>query len=197
MESFNHWLFLLINPSHQPSPALLELAKLCAELPVFLIPLCLALLWMRDKHSKTVAFNAGLTTVLALAVNYAISLVWYHNRPFVDHLGIKLISHASDSSFPSDHITLFASVAFYLCFEKSLRKLGLVLLALSLSTGWARVFVGVHYPFDILGGYLISALTALLFKQYLAAQFAGLVNLMMELSGHIAGWLVRMKKSAL
>ncbi len=195
MENFNHWLFLVINPAHQPGPAMLDIAKFAAELPVILIPLCLGLLWIRDTNGKTVAFNAGLNTVLALLLNCIIPLIWYHNRPFVDHLGLQLIPHTVDSSFPSDHITLFASVGFYLFYEKSYRKVGIVLLALSLATGWARVFVGVHYPLDILGAYLITAIMSWLFHNYLSSLFSPLVSLMLRISEHFCGYLTRMKKS--
>ncbi len=193
LETFNHWLFLLLNSSSYPETLSLMVVKFFAELPIFLIPLCLLALWFRDRHARSVALNAGVTTTLALLVNYVISLIWFHNRPFVDHIGLTLIDHAADSSFPSDHITLFASVGFYLFYEKSFRKLGTALLALSLTTGWARIFVGVHYPIDILGAYTIVGILSLIYHRYLCGLFLPIILVILDISDYILGRLSRLK----
>ncbi|MBY8126173.1 undecaprenyl-diphosphatase [Vibrio fluvialis] len=197
IETFNHWLFLLINSSSYPETVSLIIVKFFAELPMFLISLCLLTLWFRDRCARSVALNAGVTATLALLVNYIISLIWFHNRPFVDHIGLTLINHAADSSFPSDHITLFASVGFYLFYEKSFRKLGVALLALSLTTGWARIFVGVHYPIDILGAYAISGILSLIYHRYLCGLFSSIINVMLYISDYILVRLSRLKISFL
>jgi membrane-associated phospholipid phosphatase len=46
-----------------------------------------------------------------LAINQAIGLVWQHPRPFMAGIGHAWISHATDSSFPSDHTTVSFGVA--------------------------------------------------------------------------------------
>jgi undecaprenyl-diphosphatase len=51
-----------------------------------------------------------------------------------------------------------------LCFlwQPTLRSIGWLLAALALLTGWARVYVGFHFPFDIAGGLLLGAVLATL-----------------------------------
>ncbi len=195
LDTFNHWLFLLINPAHQPETILLNIAKFFAELPIVLIPLCLIALWIKGQKARIVALNAGLITTLALLVNYLISLIWFHNRPFADHIGTTLIHHAADSSFPSDHITLFASVGFYLFYEKSYQKLGAALLLLSLMTGWARVFVGVHYPLDIMGAYILTGILTLIYHLYLVTLFSPCTKVMLYMSDQMISYLNRTKKA--
>ena len=168
MEPLNQSLFLLINASHQPNVALLGLTKFLAQVPVFFALLCLVLMWLKDNLSKSVVLNAIYVTSFALLVNFVISLMWQHNRPFVDHIGLTFIRHTPDSSFPSDHVTFLACIAFCLSLDKHYHSLGICLLGLSLATAWARVFSGVHYPFDVLGAYALSALWCGLFEYYCA-----------------------------
>lgn len=128
---------------------------------------------------------------LALALNVALGSLIYEPRPFVSHPGVVhlLISHAADASFPSDHTAVASAIAstLVLCVplsarvwlrhlkgaSPSLRAAGLrllvvaVLLALVavgavITIGLARVYVGVHYPADIVGGAACGLLAAVL-----------------------------------
>lgn len=175
MEIFNHWLFLLINASQQPSNLMLTSITILAETPLIVTPFILLIMWITNRNNKAIAFNAGLNAVFVLTCNFIISLIWFHNRPFIDHIGITLVQHTADSSFPSDHVTLIASVGIFLYLQETYRKLGIFLLALSLATGWARIFIGVHYPLDILGSYLLSAPLSWIFYKYLSPLFSPLV----------------------
>ena len=65
-------------------------------------------------------------------------------------LGHTWLTHTADSSFPSDHMTVFVGVGISLLFgHKALQ--GAVTLAASLCVAWARVFLGLHFPLDMLG----------------------------------------------
>uniref|UniRef100_UPI003FD7AA7F phosphatase PAP2 family protein n=2 Tax=unclassified Pseudomonas TaxID=196821 RepID=UPI003FD7AA7F len=50
----------------------------------------------------------------------------------------------------------------------SLRELGVLMLLLGMSVGWARIYLGVHFPFDIAGSLLISLISAWLVPQVLS-----------------------------
>ncbi|RBL67706.1 phosphatase PAP2 family protein, partial [Pseudomonas sp. MWU13-2625] len=69
----------------------------------------------------------------------------------------------------SDHASGMFAMAFALILA-SLRKTGLVMLGLAILVSWARVYLGVHFPFDILGGCLVGGLSAWLVRQGLAWQ---------------------------
>lgn len=168
MEPLNQSLFLLINASHQPNIAVLGVTKFLAEVPVYFALLCLMIVWLKDRVSKGVVLNSMYVATFALSMNFVISLLWPHNRPFVDHIGMTFIRHSPDASFPSDHITFLASVAFCLYLNRHYRCLGACLLGLSITSAWARVFSGVHYPFDLLAAYVLSALWSVLFMHYCA-----------------------------
>lgn len=112
-------------------------------------------------RSKLAAASAGISAVVALLVNAVLGHLWYHARPFADHpkQTVLLVHHGADNSFPSDHASVAFAVAFaVLVFH---RRLGIVLLAVAVGVGLDRIFVGVHYPIDVLTSVLVGLGAAL------------------------------------
>lgn len=104
---------------------------------------------------------AGLAAPIALVLNVPIRGLVERPRPFVDHRGLEvLIEGKTDFSFASDHATLVAAVAVGLFLIS--RRLGAVALGIALVQGFARVYMGVHYPTDVIGGFALGTATALL-----------------------------------
>ena len=91
-----------------------------------------------------------LTYILAKIAGYII----HDSRPFVVEHIKPLIAHAADNGFPSDH-TLLTSVIASVIFAYN-KKLGMVLFAISIAIGSARVLAGIHHPLDIVGAMVIS-----------------------------------------
>ena len=85
---------------------------------------------------------------------------FYHRpRPFLSYGFESLISHDITASFPSGHVSFFFALA--ICVFLLNRKLGHWFLGGSILIGLSRIFVGVHYPFDILAGIIIGVLSVL------------------------------------
>jgi undecaprenyl-diphosphatase len=108
---------------------------------------------------------------VAIGVNYVISSLWYRPRPFVlyPHLVHLLVQPAPDASFPSDHAAVAAAAAFALRGQnRLLQAVFWVLTALILL---ARVFVGVHWPTDVLGGAAVGFVSS-----SLVLAFAGVLR---------------------
>lgn len=167
MEELNRSLFLAINASADASAPMRSLAMFLAQWLIYCVPLLLAGLWLRGtRRQRAVALTATLSIVFALGCNLLISSLWFHPRPFMLGLGQNFLAHAAESSFPSDHATVMFALAFGLILA-SLRKLGLLVLLLGALVGWARVYLGVHFPFDIAGSFLVSLISAWLVKQVL------------------------------
>lgn len=104
----------------------------------------------------------------ALLVNQVIIRIWERPRPFVAHPHAVhvLVSRSADASFPSDHAA--AAIAIAVAVLLLHRRLGLVVLAVALLVGYARVYVGAHYPGDVLGGAAIGLVAALVLWRPLA-----------------------------
>lgn len=168
MEELNRSLFLAINASAEASLPMRELAIFLAQWVVLCVPLLLLVLWVfGERRQKMIVLLATSSIAVALACNLAIRGLWFHPRPFMLELGQNFLAHAPGASFPSDHASGMFAMAFALILA-SLRKTGLVMLALAVLVSWARVYLGVHFPFDILGGCLVGLFSAWLVRLGLA-----------------------------
>ncbi|MFM0220296.1 MULTISPECIES: phosphatase PAP2 family protein [Paraburkholderia] len=65
------------------------------------------------------------------------------------------MQHARDSSFPSDHVTIIWCIALTLLSGQA-RRFGLLTLLGGLAVAWARVFVGLHFPLDMVGAVAVA-----------------------------------------
>lgn len=99
---------------------------------------------------------------------FSIHLLYNEPRPYVTYNFTPLIKHTPDAAFPSGHTTIMATAAWAFTFYKS--KYAPLFLFLMLWVGVGRIFVGVHYPLDIVGGIITGLLAvslAWLLKQRL------------------------------
>ncbi|TQK45512.1 undecaprenyl-diphosphatase [Streptomyces sp. SLBN-118] len=118
---------------------------------------------------------APLAAGIALLINIPIRGFVERPRPFRDHQGIEvLVSGKSDYSFVSDHATLAMAIAAGLFVAH--RKFGLAAIGLSLAEGFCRVFLGVHYPTDVVGGFALGTAVALLLAPLALAMLTPVVS---------------------
>lgn len=161
MEQWNITQFLWMNAGDHPDSLTVLLAAIFADYAIFLVPLMLVIGWLSgDAPRRTLMLEATAGGLFALLINQLIGMVWQHPRPFMIGMGHTLIPHVADSSFPSDHLTLLLAVAF--CFVIRARWLvcGVVLLALSLPMAWSRIYLGVHFPLDMVGAAFVGFISA-------------------------------------
>ncbi|WP_221348346.1 phosphatase PAP2 family protein [Streptomyces beigongshangae] len=136
---------------------------------------------------------APLAAAVAVLVNVPIRGFVERPRPFVDHEGLEvLIGGKSDYSFVSDHSTLMMAMAVGLFLAN--RKLGLVGIGLALLGGFCRVYMGVHYPTDVVGGFALGTAVVLLLSPLAVALLSPVVRAV-ERSPRV-GWLVRADRAA-
>lgn len=158
IEGWNERLFVLLNGDGTSAHASLLLAGILADWGPIIAALALVFLWVRRGASTRVALlDATATALLGLIVAQVITLLWYHPRPFEMGLGHQFMPHSPEASFPSDHATLLFGLALPLLAAQVTRTWGWAFLALACATAWARVYLGVHFPFDMLGGLVLAA----------------------------------------
>ncbi|WP_321797815.1 phosphatase PAP2 family protein [Caballeronia sp. J97] len=156
LETLNHAWFLSINATPDTPRWQIDVAVAIANDVLYLIPALLALLWLfGGRNQRSAAVRACCVAFLALGLNQLIGMVWMHPRPFMIGLGHTFIEHAPDSSFPSDHATLFASVALTFLMA-GLWRCGLLVTVAGVAIAWARVRIGVHFPLDMAGAVGVS-----------------------------------------
>ena len=196
MEDLNHALFLWLNAPEHPSTLLLAIATFFAEYAIWALPVIIGFSWLRgSEHTRKVLLEATASGLAGLLINQLIGLVWQHPRPFMIGLGHTLIPHAADSSFPSDHLTLLWAVAFSFLMHRSPRLAGIAFALLGLPVAWARIYLGVHFPLDMVGAALVAVLSAwLAFREvciYLPATYSLALRVHRILFGKLIqiGWV--------
>ncbi|MCD6494670.1 undecaprenyl-diphosphatase [Candidatus Bipolaricaulota bacterium] len=158
----NERLFLAINGLSHHSAFLDALMVFCAQYIPFILIAFLAYLWILGKSAgRRAAFRAGLSGGTALVLARIVGVFHYQALPSVLGLGRPLILHTSNNSFPSDHASFAFGIAMSLLFSGSTSIWPQAVL-LAVLVSFARVFVGVHFPLDVLVGAVVGTSASLL-----------------------------------
>jgi len=149
-------LFLLLNAGATPSAPVEWLAIVAAKFVIVAIPLYLAALWIDGRRrNRLTAIALVLAFAIALVLSTLIGMVVFRPRPFMIGLGHALVQHRPNSSFPSNHGLAFAVWAAVL-FMLRRRAMAWLAVALGVLVAWSRIYVGIHYPLDMIGAAIIA-----------------------------------------
>ncbi|GGQ06368.1 phosphatase PAP2 family protein [Streptomyces roseolilacinus] len=136
---------------------------------------------------------APLAAAIAVLVNVPIRGFVERPRPFRDHDGLEvLVEGKTDFSFVSDHSTMAMAIAVGLFIAH--KRFGLAAIVLALAEGFCRVYMGVHYPTDVVGGFALGTAAALLLAPVALALLTPLASAVAR--SPRAGWLVRSRKAS-
>jgi undecaprenyl-diphosphatase len=157
MLTINNHLFLLLNARADASLAVVSVAELVASKLIDLVPLLLVALWVWGNPARRAGLAASsIAAALALGANQIVGLFWYEPRPFMIGLGRTLMTHVPENSFPSDHTTFILTVGFALIATRAAPTWGKVVSVSGVLVAWARIYLGLHFPFDMLASALIA-----------------------------------------
>lgn len=132
-------------------------------LAVFAVLLVLGWGFARSRGDRAVAAAiwAGAATLLGVALNQPLVNFFRESRPYTDlPRAFVLAQRSSDFSFPSDHAVMAGAAATGLWLVS--RKLGALATTAALLLAFARVYIGAHYPHDVVAGLGFGAAVALL-----------------------------------
>lgn len=137
-------------------------------LPLMFVAVVAGSYFMRRRDHVSaweISVHALLSAGLGFVIREMIGAIYFRQRPFVTHSFEPLISLSwMDASFPSGHATAaFALAATVMRYD---RLWGGVLIAFALLVSWGRVFVGVHYPLDVVAGAILGIMSAYAIKVF-------------------------------
>ncbi len=152
-----------------------------AQYVAYLLVLFVIILFFKEKGWKNRFYFftfVVLSVILSRGIiTEVIRFFYHHSRPFV-LLGFEpLISGEISYSFPSGHMTFYSAlfmVVFYIVKrnkDKVSKNWTWMFLGTVVLMGLARIYAGVHWPSDILGGMAIGVISALFVKDILLRNF--------------------------
>jgi undecaprenyl-diphosphatase len=113
-----------------------------------------------DLAKAAAALWAPVGMLIALGLNQFLVSAFSEERPYtVFPDALTLVARSADPSFPSDHSVVVGAVAVGVLLVH--RRLGLVTAALAVLMAAARVYVGAHWPLDVVAGLAVGAVLAL------------------------------------
>ena len=105
--------------------------------------------------------KAGVLVLLAIALGYLVNDLILKDlierpRPWIDISGLEPLIYASNpNSFPSGHTCIAFAVVGIICRTQS-QNWALASIAAAVLMGFSRMYVGVHYPTDIMAGAVVG-----------------------------------------
>lgn len=126
---------------------------------IYLLILLIFILGIRGTTREKKALILILLSIpIAVLLIKGIHFFYLEDRPFVTHNLPLIVEEDINASFPSRHTTISAIIAFAYTYFKS--KWAIPFLLVALLIGLSRIYVGVHYPLDVIGGF-VTAIIAL------------------------------------
>jgi len=129
-----------------------------------------ALLWCVDAR---LGLRVGLLFLLSASLNHSLKLAFHAPRPFWLDPHVMPLTHGVETSFgiPSGHAQNAAAVWGLIAAATRRRRAWGAAIALTFVIGLSRIYLGVHFPTDVLGGWLCGALLLWAFKHCEAPMF--------------------------
>ncbi|MEU6662493.1 phosphatase PAP2 family protein [Streptomyces sp. NPDC046821] len=156
-----------------------QVVSLWTDLGLGLFAVLMIVAWWRARGDGSVRMARVLASpvivVAAYAVNSVIKSLVDEQRPCqtIHTVTVEACPAVGDWSFPSNHSVIAAAAAIALLYAD--RRIGLIAIPAALLMAASRVWVGAHYPHDVVAGLLVGAVLAVILAP-LATRAAPLVD---------------------
>ncbi|MEW9570391.1 phosphatase PAP2 family protein [Rhodanobacter sp. Si-c] len=159
-EPWNVALFQRMHATASSPHLLVAIATALAEWPlVVAASLTGWLLWRQRDRLGLIRLIVACG--MALLTEALVGLLAFHPRPFAAGFGPAWVTHAANNSMPSTHVALAMVMAITLGMRKH-RRASVAVLGLAAMLAWARIYVGIHWPADMLGAIINAGVSTMI-----------------------------------
>jgi membrane-associated phospholipid phosphatase len=160
-QTIDVWLFMLLNARGRRSAWMDWLMLAVTQLGNFIFAIILTMIIFLA-GDRTVAYELVLGTMILGLIVTSMKILIHRTRPFIKLQNIRIIgSRASGQSFPSGHTSQAFFLATLLSHYYGLGVYTLVFYLIAGLVGLTRIYVGMHYPRDVLGGAMVGTVWGL------------------------------------
>ncbi len=121
--------------------------------------------WLYWNISKREGFKLSAAVIFSAIVNEILKVAFHTLRPFekLDYIKGKRISTANGYSFPSGHTQ--GATAFFITLAQIVRQrwFSIIAIIMLLLVGLSRIYLGVHWPVDVIGGIVLGIVLSYFF----------------------------------
>lgn len=141
-----------------------------ANYGIALFGVVLLIVWWKgraagDTRVVATAVWAGAACLIAIGLAQPLVSAVNRDRPYAKHpTSVVLVDKSADPSFPSDHATVSGAIAGGLWLTR--RRIRYAAVGLAVVMAFVRVYVGAHYPGDVIVGLAFGALIRLVGGRY-------------------------------
>ena len=100
--------------------------------------------------------------VVTTILTQLIKIIVMRPRPYTELSNLILLDLGTDYSFPSGHTSTSTAMAYVLSCEYK----RWILMLIPVIVGFSRLYIGVHYPSDVLGGFLLGLVIAYMVEYF-------------------------------
>ena len=163
----NAMIFQAINGTANTSGLIDFIGKFFADYLLYIAVLFFIVLFFINK-TRLMVIAIGISVFLSrIVITEPLKRIFHIARPYVSIDGVKKIvgENGDYFSFPSGHASVFFAIATAIfCFNK---KWGIVSFIIAILVGVARIYVGVHWPIDVVAGALIGILSGIVVNKFI------------------------------
>ena len=165
MKPFLDWGIDVVLWFQQFSPALdlpFKSLTFLGDLEFFLI--CMPLIyWCLDRR---LGARLLILFLISAYINSVAKVIADQPRPFHYDSRVKALVHAGGGGLPSGHTQSAVVVWGYLASQAGRRMLWILAVVLMVAIPMSRLYLGVHFPTDLLGGYILGILLLVLYLHF-------------------------------
>lgn len=128
----------------------------------FWVIISIVLYLFGDKKGKSIAKKMIVVLVVTTILTQLIKIIVMRPRPYTELSNLILLDLGTDYSFPSGHTSTSTAMAYVLSREYK----RWILMLIPVIVGFSRLYIGVHYPSDVLGGFLLGLVIAYMVEYF-------------------------------